>query len=119
MAQFVNDLFSGAASSTLQSHTSDSGGTWAKDSDQSSSAVVLDGNGRVYNNTSGQSVYNVSNNGGPASADYDVFADFSYAGGTKNYADVCARLNTSSFDGYLGGWNDNNGTWTIYRGTSV
>jgi lysophospholipase L1-like esterase len=81
--------------------------------------VVLDGNGRVYNNTSGQSVYNVPNAGGPASADYDVFADFFYAGGTRNYADVVARLNTGSFDGYLGGWNDNNGTWTIYRGASV
>lgn len=89
----VVDSFSDVSGVTLQNHVGETGAVWAKNS----SVVFADGyisNANRYRGTdSGNDLYYAS--GVPASAEYDVEADFVLVGGITTTAGIGGRASTT------------------------
>jgi hypothetical protein len=98
MAQFAFDQFTGTTGTTLASHTPNTGGSW---STASGGLAQLTAAGRVRGSASGYADYRI--NGTPATADYDVSADFFFASmsatnnsGISGRADAITVLGSSA-----------------------
>lgn len=92
MATFFSDTFTDTAGTLLESHTPDTGTSWAKASPAPSSAVITaSGRARIGGNTFGYYYANAT----PGSAEYDVTSDF-YAATIVTDAGITGRNNTAS-----------------------
>jgi len=118
MTVFVYDTFTDTNSTSLLSHTGETGATWTY------IFGAVPGTHPTINNNKLQhtpgSIFNVyAASGTPPSADYSVEADIVYVN-TNNYgsieAGVCARLYSGTNTGYAFGFGG--GTWYISRCTS-
>lgn len=71
---FVNDTFTEASDTSLQSHTGETGATWTLHPSYSGTILVNGTLDRIYLNTASAAAYTTS--GVPGSATYCVFSDF-------------------------------------------
>lgn len=95
MGTFAQDSFTDSNATTLQSHTGETGATWSKISGFSGDATI-DTNELI--NITSEAGYYAS--GAPASADYEVSADYSYANSSFHNFKVLGRVDTSTGDHY-------------------
>lgn len=116
MTIFASDTFTGTASSTLQSHTSDSGHTWTKNGGNQDN--VLDSTGSrligTYPPTTFQQYYLSAT---PPSATQYVQADINVTSTGRVSNGIGGRLTTTAnADGYY--VNYTGGAWTLFKRVS-
>ena len=113
MAVTGDDNFTGTASTTLQSHSPDSGGgTWTQATGSTGNAV-LDGSGHVYDQfVNGPWYYNSQT---PASADYDVQVKSKTNATGDNGLGPIARQSTSADTHYRVFFHGGVGDWLMYK----
>lgn len=110
MATFVNDTFTDTAGTALTSHTGEAGATWAAGS-PAPTGIVITAAGRVRNGTVTGYVYA---SGAPASAEYDVQADF-YVASELVDTSICGRLSTGAETGYRLMWSSTLPGWELRK----
>lgn len=117
MAVFVNDTFSGEASTVaLESHTGETGATWTVHPSYSSNLNVSSSTGTVFcSNTSAPTGYYTS--GVPSGAEYDVQADFvvTDTGAIDNAAGITGRMDTTANTFYMLRYSDPHGAWQLFK----
>jgi hypothetical protein len=113
-AQFVSDSFTGTEATDLSSHTGETGATWTKYSAYSGNISISNANRiRSYDN----SLYYAS--GSPASAEYDVQADFVLVGSTPGYFGIVGRFDPTTGYGYRVYWDAGNQTLYLQKNTAT
>ncbi len=110
MATFVNDTFTDTTGTNITSHTGETGATWANGS-VAPTGVVITASGRVRCGTVTGYVYA---SGSPASAEYDVQADFVVVSVLVSTA-ICGRLSTSAETCYRLRWNTGTNNWELNK----
>lgn len=111
---YANDTFTGADTTLLSAHTSDSSHTWTKSGGGSNAQIDTN---KIRAATSNQfGLYYTSATS--TSADYSVQATISdvtsYFGVTPG---VAGRISTSATTGYYVSWGVTSGRWDLYRVT--
>ena len=106
-ASFVNDNFTGTDGTDLSSHTSDSGHTWTK---RGGSAIVINNN-RI-NSAASDDSNGYYSSATPASADYEVQADFTVGNSANVTPAIGIRMATGAVTGYIVLYG--NGTWELH-----
>lgn len=116
-APFVVDTFTAAAGTALESHTGETGATWAKNSAIPGSNLAIDSANRLRSTIAGTSIYYSS--GVPASNEYDVEADVVYISnpGTRIIVGVNGRYDTATNTGYTAWYDTSTGRWHLYVST--
>ncbi|MDQ1653832.1 MAG: hypothetical protein QOI35_3032, partial [Cryptosporangiaceae bacterium] len=111
----VADSFTDTAATTLQSHTSDNGGTWTNF--RGGNTVVSNAN-RIRKASSGDSEYSLST--APGSADYSVTADVTpLTTANDDWLCINGRFDISgSGSHYQACYGDNDGKWEIWKNIS-
>lgn len=98
MAQFAYDLFTGAAATTITSHTSDSGHTWSLSGIGAATAnpPELDGSGRLQPKFANGEHYVYYSSAVPNSADYSVSVDVVWNGAVTGLDGPALRVAATS-----------------------
>lgn len=96
MAAFVQDSFTDTNATALQSHTGETGATWAKLTGFTRDAQIQ--SNVLENLTNSDAAYYAS--GAPASADYEVELDYSWVNSGLATSEVLGRMDTSTGDFY-------------------
>ena len=112
LAANLSDTFTGTGNTLLQNHTSDSGNAWSKQTG-TLDGVISNANRLRFDITNGTTIY--VSDWIPATADYDVSADFYIAGTSADFTGIGGRNSPSSPTGYyavLGAGN----VIRLYRG---
>jgi hypothetical protein len=95
----ANDTFTGTDGTDITAHTSDDGGTWTKNSASTAGASAVIATNRIRANHTSDNIYHHSVT--PASADYDVEADYvvqTLVSG--NLVGLNGRFSTGTKNGY-------------------
>lgn len=111
---FVNDTFTEASDTNLQSHTGETGATWTLHPSYSGTALVNGSLDRAYLNTSAAAAYTAS--GSPPSADYCVESPYRRLTQISTNVTIALGMDTSA-DTFTGlRLNDNGATvvWETY-----
>ena len=115
MSIAVNDSFTDTAGTALESHTGETGATWAKNTTYNTGAAVITNANRVRGNAAANTVYYAS--GSPGSADYDVEADL-YVASLTNSVGVMGRLSTSAATYYNFTYSATSSQWQLLSVTA-
>jgi hypothetical protein len=113
---FVSDTFTDAAGTLLTAHTPDVGGAWSKDSNSSIGPPVISDVNTLRSGDTSFSYVLYLNAGSPATAEYDVEADFKVVSGAGLVALHLFVHGDNLGGGYRGGWDGFGGHWNIGRG---
>jgi len=109
MSQFCQDSFTDAAGTLLESHTGETGATWTKNSAFSTGSAAITAAGRLRGNAANGVYYE---SGVPASADYDVEADF-YVASNAGGAGIIGRSSTTAATYYYLDYIQSTGNWSL------
>lgn len=101
MTLVVNDTFTDANATVLTSHTGETGATWTKHSSSGTDNIQVQGN-RICLSTGGGDSQFAYASGSPASAEYDVEADYVVVldSGSQGRPRLLARVDTSAHTWY-------------------
>jgi hypothetical protein len=118
MSIVVTDTYTDTAGTSATAHTPEAGGPIVVHPSFATSVAVISSADRLRNNFTANTVMYYS--GTPASADYDVSADFFMTTSAAAATGIFGRLNTSTLTCYLLDYES--GIWKIYsivNGTNV
>lgn len=111
----VSDSFTDTAGTLLENHTGATGATWTKHSASTTTAQITDA-GRIRPSavSSATALYYAS--GVPASAEYDVTADFVVMSLVTIFTGITARTDTTANTFYFVRYNQTQGQlWQLYK----
>jgi len=108
LGQFVFDTFTGMDGAELSTHAGETGATWANVTVGSSGSMYISNANRLRSYD--HSLYCAS--GLPASAEYDVQADFVLVGSSPGYAGIAGRIDPATGYHYRVYWDA--GAQTLY-----
>jgi hypothetical protein len=111
-AAFASDTFTDTAGTELSAHPADTGQTWVEHPSYASGSLVITDANRLR---CGAGVGGYYLDAAPATAEYDVTADFVVISSTGIFAGQTARMDTAANTFYHVRFNSTIGCWELFK----